>query len=182
MEQRVPLIKILAFYGFLMSVQTNTGYIYVAVGKPRIITVLAGMHAVLLLSLLTVGTAIGGVSGAAWALVGTVSAMLPVGFVLLRSVLKIHGPDLFRAFSRPLTAALAMYASVSHWQTWIMGAPGPASAPVALLSSIAVGAALYASIVIALWLLAGRPQGAESFVYNKGIRVLERLRGRFARR
>jgi hypothetical protein len=49
----------------------------------------------------------------------------------------------------------------------------------ALLFKILVGAALYVVSVIALWVMAGRPNGPERIVFDWGRSLLARMKGAF---
>ncbi|MEZ5504066.1 MAG: lipopolysaccharide biosynthesis protein, partial [Halioglobus sp.] len=46
--EAVPLIQILAISGTIAALQTNQGSVYLSLGRPRMLTMLAGIHAALL--------------------------------------------------------------------------------------------------------------------------------------
>ncbi len=54
--QAIPVIKILAFYGAAMAVQTNMASVFLALAKPRVLTILAAANAAALLPALLVLT------------------------------------------------------------------------------------------------------------------------------
>ena len=47
-QATVPLIQVLAFYGVIMALQTNIIYVYVAIGKPKLVTLVGGLQFIVL--------------------------------------------------------------------------------------------------------------------------------------
>jgi len=164
--EAIPLMKVLAAYGLLMSLLSNGGSLYLALGRPRLITAVAGTHALLMLALLAIGTAKAGALGAAWALVATVTLMLPINFLAIRSVLRITLTQIMQIVWRPFLASAAMYGIVATWLELRLEQYGSASV-VTLTSAVLIGAISYAVIAILLWLACGRPTGAESFIVTR---------------
>ena len=89
-------------------------------------------------------------------------------FVLLFRVLPYLGPlDVLRKSIRPVLAALLMAAVLMNWSfaedlsNWVV-----------LLSKLAIGAGVYVGAIGLLWVLAGKPRGAEVYVFDKISAVL----------
>jgi hypothetical protein len=105
----------------------------------------------------------------AWLRLGATAAALWVLFYLiLVSIPTLRAIDLLSATWRPLTSAAVMAASVVFlFQTGL-------SAGLGLPLKVAVGAAVYTSVLLLLWWLAGRPPGAESYIIKKLFRRVPR--------
>jgi hypothetical protein len=70
--------------------------------------------------------------------------------------------EVYRPFLRPFIAAGVMYGVVDLIAGKLIGrAPEGAALPGALLACVALGAVIYVSTVMLLWVAAGRPDSAE---------------------
>ena len=173
--EAIPLIQILAICGVIQAVQTNIGYVYMAVGSPKLITLIAGLQLLVLLALLIPGIYYGAAIGAAWAFLACAVIMIPVNQILVARRLDLSGTDFILKILRPLIASLAMSAVI-----WILktnlGVPETALAHLwMLVACVAAGAAVYAFSIYGLWVLASRPEGAERISFlqiEHGLRKL----------
>ncbi len=87
------------------------------------------------------------------------------------------------ALWRPLAAALAMVLALKGaGLAWLPPPPAALDAATALLSASALGAAAFAAVLTGLWLLAGRPQGAETDALLMGRRSLSGVAAKLRRR
>jgi O-antigen/teichoic acid export membrane protein len=159
----IPLIKILAFYGCVASLGTNTGIVFMALGRPNVMSLLATAQMVVLVPALIFATYRAGLAGAAWAVLGTSLLMTPVNFAYLGRQLQISARDLLRPLWRPAVGAIGMY--------WIVSAaldafplPGAGGAFARLFGGVALGVMSYSAILFLLWRATGRPVGAETTV------------------
>jgi lipopolysaccharide exporter len=108
-----------------------------------------------------------GVTGAAWAFLGTVLLMIPLNQILIARALSL-GPTSFGArLVRPLIAALAMAACVLLLKSQLHLRPLTLHYLLALLLCAAAGALAYVLMLYVLWRGAGRPDGAERFAFEK---------------
>ena len=89
-------------------------------------------------------------------------------------------PQLIGRLIRPVVATLAMVVVL-----WRLGLAWTPSAGVSVASFAAdagmrsaIGAACYGVIVCALWVLAGRPDGAERYAISMVIKMWWNIRGR----
>jgi O-antigen/teichoic acid export membrane protein len=170
----IPLIQILAVYGVIQALQTNISYVYLALGKLQVVTAINACQFVILVALMVPGLSRFGVTGAAWAFLGTIVLMIPVNQLLIARCLAL-GPASFAAcLVRPLVAALAMGAAVWLLKGMLTLRPVTLDYVLALLLCAAAGALLYALALYALWRLAGRPEGAERFAFEKVQALLAR--------
>ena len=172
--ETIPVIQILAVYGFLYSIYTNTTYVHLAMGRPRILTALYVLQFVVMIPATILLVSSYGAIGGAMAFVITAAIVVPVGFAVLMRVLRMGLGELLSRVYRPALAGFAMYAIVrglSHMLT-----EAPMAAPIALATQVLVGVAAYVLLVLGLWALARWPDGAESWLLE-----LMRSRGPFRR-
>jgi lipopolysaccharide exporter len=171
----IPLIQVLAIYGVLTSLQSNIGYVYLAVGKPRLITMVAAAQFVVLLLLLLPATWRWGATGAAWAFLATAVLMVPVNQVLIAKQLDLSARGYAARLWRPFVAASAMAMAVFALKRQLTLGNETHTYVLALLLCVAVGAAVYAVTLYALWRTASRPAGAEQVCLLRAEQLLQRV-------
>jgi lipopolysaccharide exporter len=175
----IPLIELLALSGAGVVLQTNTGAIYQALGMPRYITLTGSVQIATLLPAIWAGIEIMGLAGVAWAyfLHTWILNITSTYFILVRNT-PIRLIDAWRPCWRPALAGVLMYGLV---RTWLgnEAAEGEAAAALALAGAVAVGVASYGLLLGLLWLLAGRPEGAETALWRRATGILAALRTRF---
>lgn len=157
----IPLIQILALYGVLNALQTNISYIYLAVGRPRLITLVALMQFVLFVAILLPATWYYKATGAAWAFLGTAVLMAPVNQVLIAHQLKLSLRSYLMRLWRPVLAGAAMLLALDALKGVLHPDHATQTLLAVLLVSVCVGALVYAVVLYLLWRLSGRPSGAE---------------------
>lgn len=118
------------------------------------------------------------VAGLKWGVVGIAVArtavsvlFLPVLFYTLTRVIPVTARQIAECLWRPVLAALAMAAAVLFSGTG-------AIAPVALrlACNVGLGATVFTAALLLLWLLAGRPQGAERMAIAQFAGLVRKLR------
>lgn len=114
----IPLIEVLAIYGVFIALQTNTLYIYIALGEPRTATLLNALHVAILIPALALGASQAGALGAAWACLVTAIVNAPVNALVLMKRLALRPVDLVLASWRPVVAAAFMYLVVTTFMRW----------------------------------------------------------------
>lgn len=169
----IPLIEVLTLYGLLTLTSANGAALYLSLGRPDLIVKRNLPGLAVLLPALVLGTWAYGTLGAAWALVASAAVTCAVNFGLLHRHLQVRPGTLLAGLWRPLAAAGGMAAVLaavkSRWPMQDGMAAIPQVAALALL-----GAGVYAGLVLALWTLSGRPQGAET----RALAVFGQLRAR----
>ena len=170
----IPLIRVLAVYSVIQALQTNISYVYLALGKLRLVTIINAIQFLILVSLMVPGLLRYGVSGAAWAFLGTMLLMIPVNQVLIARCLALGAATFAARLVRPLLAALAMGACVLLLKGSLTLRPLTRDYVLALLLCSAAGALVYALALYGLWRAAGRPVGADRFAFDKLQGVLAR--------
>lgn len=164
----IPLIAILAIFGTTNAMLTNTGTVFLAVGKPNYLAMIAGVRVAILIPALLIFTSYAGVIGAAWTYLGVSLLFMPIIYGLLFRVISLRPMQLVAEVWRPLIAASSMYAGVTLFINWADAAgTGMLNMSSLLLAAVVLGAVIYGGILLSLWQIAGRPTGAERFVADK---------------
>jgi lipopolysaccharide exporter len=171
----IPVIQVLAVYGVIQALQTNIGYIYLALGNLRLITIIAGVQAAVLLVLLIPSVYYWAVQGAAWASLATIVLMIPVNQALIARCLKLSPTEFGKRLVRPLLAGLAMAGVLMLVKQTFTLEPVTLDYVLALLFCVAVGAVVYGTTIFVLWRLAGAPEGPEHFVVLKLEQLLAKV-------
>ncbi len=157
----IPLIQVLALFSVLTALQTNIGYVYLAVGRPRLITIVAAVQFVVLMALLLPATWKWGAIGAAWSFLITAVCMAPVNQVLIHKQLNLSTMGYAARLWRPAAAVVLMTLAVHAVKRQLTLGAETYAYVLALLLCIAVGAVVYSLSLYLLWHLSGRPEGAE---------------------
>ncbi len=168
----IPLIQVLAVYGVIQALQTNIGYVYMALRQNRMITLTACLQFLLSAVLMYTGIRYWGALGAAWALLITVLIMIPVNQLLIAKHLELGALDFFRKLLRPAIASAAMAFAV--WMLKLnLDLDGKVSLIGLLLCTVA-GALVYAVVLYFLWRFAAQPSGPEKVCFLKAEAILRK--------
>jgi len=177
----IPLLEILALAGLLASWRTNTAYVFLATGRPGLVTVMAAARFALLLPTMVFGAVFVGLHGAAWAMLATSVLMFPVTHTLVRRVLLIRWADYGRVLWRPIFAAASMGLLVRWYlESWGSDLTNGITA-LACASAIGLGFVIYVALVALLWAVAGFPDSAEASARGTAMRLCFRLFGKSRR-
>jgi lipopolysaccharide exporter len=175
----IPVIKVISIAGLLIALNSNAGYVFMAIGKPQISTILGAVRVILFLPLLIYLVNEKGLVGAAWAMLGAASVMFFVTNIVVVFKLPVGLKDLIRVFYRPALASIVMLICVYPFAQ-IEGNASLLEQALRLAGVAISGAIIYFLIVYFLWLLSGKPMGPESKLYSLGIRklsVMNRTKG-----
>ncbi len=160
----IPVVQLLAFFGVVTAMQTNLGHVLLAMGKPRILTLLAAVQISLLVPFLVFQTSSHGIIGAAWAYLIVALMTMPLNYMILMKNLELKLKTLLSVLWRPFFATLLMYFTVHKFVAYIEADSTNLGMGVGLGLSIALGTLVYSSTLLGLWLLAKKPSGAEKAV------------------
>ncbi len=154
------IVSILAIYGGLNAIQTNTGSVFNAIGKPHLITLVGVVYMSVLLTASVALALAQGPTGVAIAYLGSTIVMGPITYYLVCRETALRYRDLVAAISPPLLASCLMYVAVSEFDRYLAtaGHTGSASRLGILVLS---GATIYATMIFVLWIVRGRPRSAE---------------------
>lgn len=165
----VPLIQVLAVFGVVRSLHGPTGSIYLALGKPRLVAVFQCVQLAAAIALMLWLVPRYGSVGAAYALLVGASLAMTVNYVMALRELRLSIEALAGALWRPLVAAVAMAAVVAATGSPWASHHGMAGEVLRLVVLAGIAAASYLVAVLFFWLLARRPEGAESQLVRLGM-------------
>ncbi len=172
----IPLIQVLSLYGLVASFTANSGPVYLALGRPKVLTLLLTVGLAVALPLLLWGASTAGAYGAAWALTAGITARSVVDFGMILRILRLDVAELVAATWRSALATLGMVIVVYSTSLWLPKGEAFLEALFILLCLVLVGAASYLSLHLALWRACGRPDGVEQLVLGALRSVSARLR------
>lgn len=169
-----PLLQLLAVAGLVEMFALHAYTVFVTLGHPRYSTYASMVGAASFVVLLVVLVPPLGSVGAALALIASTLLGSIVNLHLAHRLLELRWSALAAPVARPLAAALAAASVVTAFRhLW----PAPASAGAAallLLCCVVLGLAVYAGVLLALWVQGGRPRSAEATIIDYLDRALRR--------
>lgn len=165
--EAVPLIQVLAISGVIAALQTNQGSVYLALGRPKTLTLIAALYAALLLPLLVWGAMSKGAMGAAEATLFVAVIMMPITFAILIKVTKLHISELVAVLWRPLAATAIMILVVKAALQFAPEGNTFLAYLLQLLVATTAGGVTYVVSIVLLWKLTGMQAGIETLLLNK---------------
>jgi PST family polysaccharide transporter len=173
----VVFVQILALAGALSALTSNAYSAYLALGRPSVATAILLIEVIVMLpAMFILGRAHGAVGVAYAELIANVVGIACSYPVLFRT-LKISARAYIANSWRPLIAAVFMGAGVNL----LVGFLDTLGAFAVLAAAVPAGMLLYAAVLFPLWILSGRPQGAERIFMTQlqlqWARVASRKRG-----
>jgi lipopolysaccharide exporter len=159
----VPFIQLLALSNIIQAICSSANYVLTVIGKMRLlalaswIQIAAFLAGVMLLR--------GDLDPERVAQVRLAAIALTFGLsyaILMRHVPGLSVAQLVRGTGRPLLGCVAMALALALVDARLEATPVPM-----LLLKVATGTVVYCAVVLGLWRLAGRPQGAESYFLSK---------------
>lgn len=163
----VPLMQILALSGVITALQTNTGSLYMALGKPHYLTLISAVNVFLLfVPLLIFLLQAHGVIGIAEAYLYGNLVIWPINFFIVSRLIKLQWLSMLSVLWRPVLACGLMVAGVVYVRTFMPDYPISIDA-IRLLIEVGIGMVTYIFSVLFFWLLSRRPNGAEEFLIKK---------------
>ena len=163
----IPLLQILAVQGAVRLGGSLTIAALLAVGRPKLTTLIAVTTAAVQTPLLIVGALTGGVMGMAIASGVAAAINLVISLAVSLTALKISSPALLGAVWRTGVATLCMSGAAWGWIEGFAATAGLGDYPLLeLFSGAAVGAIAYVAVHLLLWRLQGRVHGAERIILD----------------
>jgi len=164
-QQAAELAQVLALFGITRVLGAGTGAVYLAIGKPKIITYLAAFRLVIGIPLIYFAAISTGAIGVAWAVFAIGLILVPINYSILLRLLALPVKDLFSAIWRPILSGVIMASIIIWYRTfwlsndiwWQVGE---------LVSSVLIGAIVYIASVLALWRYSGSPASSEKQVID----------------
>jgi lipopolysaccharide exporter len=162
--ETVPLIRILAVAGLLVSLRTNVGYVFLALGRSRLLVAMTAVRFGVVVPALVFGTLYFGTEGAAWTILGTAIAILPITYSFMQRVLRVRLADHGSVLWRPAVAAIGMAWVVREYLAWTEHGFAASHTVLAFASAVVLGIVVYVSFTSLLWAASGFPRSAEARV------------------
>lgn len=164
----VPFVQLLALVGAIQAVTTSGGYMLITLGRIGAIAFISWGQ----VALFVIGAYALIPDANAWALAAIRLCTVGVGLVfvfwlLMRNLTNLSPFDIARTITRPIIAAGVMAGMLYQLDQGLAIAPLPM-----LAVKITVGAFAYALTLVSLWVLMGRPEGSESYVFAKTTSLL----------
>jgi len=169
----VPFIQVLTMVNVSQALTTSSSYVLIVLGKVR--------HSVISMWLLICIFGVLAVTvfeGAkpleiAWLrlIVGTCGGVGIACWLLVRALPIVRYRELFGTSVRPILGSAGMAVALIAAAPYIQLPIGAA-----IFAKIALGTTTYLTLVLAMWRLAGKPEGAESYLLNMAKMLVERLR------
>jgi O-antigen/teichoic acid export membrane protein len=162
-EGAIPLIQLLAIYGAISATQANNGIVWIALGRPRDVTITLSLFLILFAPLLYFLLLHYDVRGAGYAYLVAYVLHLPFVVWNTKRLLALPWLAFAQTLWRPILGVVAMYTAVKALNGVLIAAP----VVLRLCAECLLGATIYAASVLALWVAAGRPIGAERFCLTR---------------
>jgi len=157
----IPVLAILSIYGLVRAASIGPRSLLIAVGRTRRATGLQAAYAAVLVPLLFWGTTNYGVSGTAWALVAAAFANLCLALWIVSRTLELPLILLLARTWRSLAAAAIMAAALAALMSGGLAATNAIGSAIVLVIFVPAGFVIYLLSHLALWRLAGSPDGIE---------------------
>lgn len=168
--ETIPLIKIFAFSGLFIALQSNASVIYNAMGKPRYMTFISLFNIVVLfIPSLFFLIQIHGVIGIAEAYLISSVIIWPVNYSVIVRLINVKWHKILLELWRPFFAGVAMYFCIGESILLLKEYSTIESEALKLAILIFGGGLVYIITDIFLWMLTGFPEGAEKFILKKFI-------------
>lgn len=175
--EAAPLIGILSIAGILNALGSNQGAALLALGRPRVLTLMAALQALVLVPLLLWGATTRGAHGAAEATLASIVIMTPINLAIVLRNLELRASRVAQVLWRPLVAGAVMAPVVWAASNWLPGGASFAHAVAQLVVCSVAGGLVYVGVVLALWKAAGMPDGVEQILVSRALDALRRRRG-----
>lgn len=168
----IPIMKLISIGGLLIAINSNSGYVFLAIGNPRMSTLLGIIRMILFIPLLFILVRLEGLVGSAWAVLYTTIPMFFITSAVILRYLPVSLKDLISAYYRPFVSSVVMAGILTKLDA-------PLGALISqdylqLLIKVILGVLAYVLSVGCLWYFAGGRGGAEakvlSMMTNKLIR------------
>jgi PST family polysaccharide transporter len=180
--EAVPVIRIMALASAVSAVTSCNGSAYLALGQPRFITLVASVRVAIIVPLALVLTAHLGLAGAAYAELGVAVLGLGVSLPVVLRRLSIRVREFAAQLWRPALGSAVMAYAVLLLLDWMSGATSSLRALPVLAAAVTFGIIVYIAAIGCLWLLAGRPPGAERLLITRIDEWLKPMSAASARR
>ena len=174
--EAIPILQILAIFGVIQVSLSNIGPLLLAMGRPRLITIVSATRVVTGIPLTILATLYWGVTGTIWSLVATRFVFSIIIFALTIRIINLPPARLFAAVWRSFTALIIMIIAVRLIADSDFGGAAPGYLPIKFGLEIVAGALAYVSVHLCLWRICGNPYGPERQALGVVGELIERMK------
>jgi len=160
----IPLLQVIGIAASISLLGSGASSICLSLGRPRLLVCVSGSYVFVLVLSLALLLPHFGALGAAWSFAIAAGVSLPIQLGLLRWALQLNVYRWTAAVWRAIAASVGMYLIVATLVSGLATAESSVSQALQLLATVATGALCYVTIVMLLWFISGRPDGAERTV------------------
>jgi len=158
----IPVIHHLAIAGALGALITNSWSVMLALGRPALLTAQQFARVIFLLPAIYLGARWAEVEGIAIAYLIVTAVMLSINVAVVLAVLSLSVKSYLQVVYRPAVSVIVMYPVVrAVFLPWLSTIWGEWEIAIAV-SVVGLGAAVFIMCEMFLWMMAGRPKGAET--------------------
>jgi lipopolysaccharide exporter len=172
-----PLVPWLAVGAGMLGISRSVNIVLSVTGNARLTAMRNWAFAALLAPAAVAGGLAWGMEGAAVARMIVTILFVPVMFYSLSRVIPLGGVEILGCLWRPVLASAIMATAVLFAQIDTMS-----PIPLRLFCNVGLGAVVFATSLLALWFLAGRPRGSERILVTEAGRLARRMASHAARR
>ncbi len=172
----IPIVRLLAVSGILVMMASNNGTAIIAIGHPHLNTVFLGVRLIALVIGMVLLAPAFGLLGIAFAEVAAAMLSLVVSSLTVFRRIGITWRTYIGGFWRIIVATGAMALMVGLFLKQQHSYGSGADRALALGGAVFVGAAVYAAVLVLLWIASGRPEGTERHAVEQIVAQFERLR------
>ncbi len=164
-DESIALVQYLAVAGAIIALNSNAPYIFIAMGKPKIATIIQFIRVCVFIPVLIWLSYSLGLIGASLAVLGVTVLTFFVVNITIGLTLRIFLRDFLAIYFRPLTSSAIMWLLLSSAMPLIAGMFYNYKI-INLFLIIILGAITYTVSILLLWALFGYPKGPETHILN----------------
>ena len=159
----IPFIQILALSNIIQSISSSANYVLTVIGQIRVLAITSWAQILIFgLFILLLRSQLDAVLIAKIRFFSIIFAFTISYYILTRYVPTVSIFKMIKGVIRPTLGCSAMIAALLAIDNFIL-----LPIPVMLAVKVAAGIVVYSVAVLVLWLISGRPDGAESYLIEK---------------
>jgi lipopolysaccharide exporter len=159
----IEVIQLLSLAAFITSLSSNNGYIFMAIGKPKITTAISAIRTVVLLTLMFGVISFNDISSPALALLCSAIINFFISFAWLKYEINISYRNMLTILYRPILSSLIMSMVI-----WIAKSFYFIHIDIMNLGLLVfIGVMTYCATIFFIWLVVGKPKGIELQILSK---------------
>ncbi|MDB2373827.1 lipopolysaccharide biosynthesis protein [Psychrosphaera haliotis] len=159
----IPVIQLLSIFAFISSISSNNGYIFLALGKPKLTTLISAVRILSFFAFLFGLDLHKSIEGPAQALILSAILNLVVSYIFVKKQIHVSILKTIKVNIRALIATLFMCCVVYFVKTYF----DFSTTLLNFLFIVILGAISYTLSLIFMWLVSGKPNSVESLIINK---------------